>query len=51
MYGQTEATARISCLDPERLDEKLGSAGRPLDNLTVRIVDENGTGPPRRGGR
>jgi acyl-CoA synthetase (AMP-forming)/AMP-acid ligase II len=41
MYGQTEATARISCLDPEYLDEKLGSAGRPLDNLTVRIVDEN----------
>lgn len=41
MYGQTEATARISCLDPERLNEKLGSAGRPLDNLTVRIVDED----------
>jgi len=39
MYGQTEATARISCLDPERLDEKLGSAGQPLDNVTVRIVD------------
>jgi acyl-CoA synthetase (AMP-forming)/AMP-acid ligase II len=42
MYGQTEATARISCLEPEHLDEKLGSAGRPLDNLTVRIVDEDG---------
>jgi acyl-CoA synthetase (AMP-forming)/AMP-acid ligase II len=42
MYGQTEATARITCLDPERLDEKLGSAGAPLDNLTVRIVDEQG---------
>jgi len=41
MYGQTEATARISCLDPEYLDRKLGSAGRPLDNLTLRIVDEN----------
>jgi acyl-CoA synthetase (AMP-forming)/AMP-acid ligase II len=41
MYGQTEATARISCLDPEFLDKKLGSAGRPLDNLTVRIVDED----------
>ena len=40
MYGQTEATARISCLDPRHLDEKLGSAGRPLDNLRVRIVDE-----------
>jgi acyl-CoA synthetase (AMP-forming)/AMP-acid ligase II len=42
MYGQTEATARIACLDPERLEEKLGSAGVPLDNLTVRIVDEQG---------
>ena len=42
MYGQTEATARISCLEPEHLDEKLGSAGRPLDNLKVRITDENG---------
>jgi acyl-CoA synthetase (AMP-forming)/AMP-acid ligase II len=40
MYGQTEATARISCLDSEHLEKKLGSAGRPLDNLTVRILDE-----------
>jgi len=46
MYGQTEATARISCLQPEHLDEKLGSAGRPLDNLTVRIVDEDGKNLP-----
>ena len=42
MYGQTEATARISCLPPERLKEKLGSAGLPLDNIKVRIVDEGG---------
>ncbi len=42
MYGQTEATARISCLNPDRLDEKMGSAGRPLDNLALRIVDEEG---------
>jgi len=42
MYGQTEATARISCLEPSCLDEKTGSAGRPLDNLEVRIVDEQG---------
>jgi acyl-CoA synthetase (AMP-forming)/AMP-acid ligase II len=42
MYGQTEATARITCLDPAHLDAKLGSVGRPLDNLTVRIVDEEG---------
>ena len=42
MYGQSEATARISCLSPERLSDKLGSAGLPLDNLTIRIVDEKG---------
>ncbi|MBZ5499115.1 MAG: acyl--CoA ligase [Acidobacteriia bacterium] len=42
MYGQTEATARISCLPPERLQEKLGSAGVPLDNLTVHIKDDEG---------
>jgi acyl-coenzyme A synthetase/AMP-(fatty) acid ligase len=42
MYGQTEATARISCLEPERWEEKLGSVGQPLDNLVVSIVDERG---------
>jgi acyl-CoA synthetase (AMP-forming)/AMP-acid ligase II len=47
MYGQTEATARISCLEPERWEEKPGSVGRPLDNLMVRIVDEEGNDLPR----
>jgi acyl-CoA synthetase (AMP-forming)/AMP-acid ligase II len=42
MYGQTEATARISCLPPDRLGEKLGSAGLPLDNLQIRIADDKG---------
>ncbi|HTS19878.1 MAG TPA: class I adenylate-forming enzyme family protein [Verrucomicrobiae bacterium] len=42
MYGQTEATARISCLPPERLTQKLGSAGVPLDNLKVAAFDEGG---------
>ena len=42
MYGQTEATARISCLDPAMLDRKLGSVGQPLDNLEVRICDCDG---------
>ncbi|MBV8405924.1 MAG: AMP-binding protein [Gammaproteobacteria bacterium] len=42
MYGQTEATARIACLPPERLEDKPGSVGLPLDNLTVRIVDSGG---------
>ena len=42
MYGQTEATARISCLAPNSWEKKHGSVGRPLDNLTVSIVDEEG---------
>jgi acyl-CoA synthetase (AMP-forming)/AMP-acid ligase II len=46
MYGQTEATARISCMEPERWQEKSGSVGRPLDNLTVSIVDEGGNDLP-----
>jgi long-chain acyl-CoA synthetase len=42
MYGQTEATSRISCLPPDRLGKKLGSVGLPLDNLVIRIVDDEG---------
>lgn len=42
MYGQTEATARISCLSADRLSEKLGSVGLPLDNLKLRVVDDLG---------
>jgi len=42
MYGQTEATARISSLQPDRLADKLGSVGLPLDNVVVRIVDDEG---------
>ena len=42
MYGQTEATARISCMDPDRWLDKPGSVGLPLDNLTVSIADEQG---------
>ncbi|MBV8376382.1 MAG: acyl--CoA ligase, partial [Verrucomicrobia bacterium] len=47
MYGQTEATARISCLPPDRLDDKTGSVGLLLDNLILRIVDEEGIELPK----
>ncbi len=46
MYGQTEATARISCLDPARWHDKAGSVGRPLDNLTIRVTNEQGQEMP-----
>lgn len=42
MYGQTEATARISYLEPTMLTRKLGSIGKPIDGMNVEIRDENG---------
>jgi acyl-CoA synthetase (AMP-forming)/AMP-acid ligase II len=47
MYGQTEATSRISCLDPKFIDEKAGSVGLPLDNLEIRVADESGEALPK----
>jgi long-chain acyl-CoA synthetase len=42
MYGQTEATARLTYLPPERLDEKLGSVGIPIPGVRIQIRGENG---------
>jgi len=42
MYGQTEATARISILPSTDLPQKLGSAGRAIPGGVIRIHDENG---------
>ena len=42
MYGQTEATARLSCLPPALLGEKLGSIGRGIPGVTLRVIDEAG---------
>lgn len=43
MYGQTEATSRLSWLPPERLQEKLGSVGVPVAGVRLRVVREDGT--------
>ncbi|MFY9644285.1 MAG: AMP-binding protein [Terriglobales bacterium] len=42
MYGQTEATARISILPSVDLPRKLGSAGRAIPGGVIRIHDQNG---------
>lgn len=42
MYGQTEATARLSYLPPELLQAKQGSIGRGIPGVTLRVVDEAG---------
>lgn len=42
MYGQTEATARLSYLPPERAAEKAGSIGIPIPGVELRVVDDAG---------
>jgi long-chain acyl-CoA synthetase len=42
MYGATEASARLTALDPDDLSRKLGSIGRPIPNVEIVIVKENG---------
>lgn len=41
MYGQTEASARITYLPPELLFEKMGSAGKGLRHLSLSIRDDD----------
>ncbi len=43
MYGQTEATARLSILDPADLPEKAGSVGRGIPGVRLRVLDESRT--------
>jgi acyl-CoA synthetase (AMP-forming)/AMP-acid ligase II len=43
MYGQTEATARLSYLPPERLDDKLGSIGCGIPGVTLEALDPAGS--------
>jgi acyl-CoA synthetase (AMP-forming)/AMP-acid ligase II len=52
MYGQTEATARLSYLPPEELTQRRGSIGRGIPGVELRVVDDSGSPvPPGRIGR
>lgn len=41
MYGQTEATARLSYLPPEDLTEKLGSIGKGIPGVELRVLNDD----------
>ncbi len=43
MYGQTEGTARLSFLPPERLRDKLGSIGKGLPSARLEVLKADGT--------
>ena len=41
MYGQTEASARLSYLEPDLLGAKLGSIGKAIPGVELDVLDEN----------
>ena len=47
MYGQTEATARLSYLPPDRAQDKRGSIGVAIPGVELQVVDESGRELPR----
>ena len=42
MYGATEASARLTYLEPNRYEEKMGSIGRPIDGVKLKVMDKKG---------
>ena len=42
MYGQTEATARLSYLPPELIHTKTSSIGKAIPNVELKIVNDEG---------
>ncbi len=42
MYGATEATARLSCLPPALLKDKLGSIGKGIPGVELKVLNETG---------
>ncbi len=40
-YGQTEAAPRLTALLPEDSVTKIGSVGKPVSNVAIKIYDEN----------
>jgi acyl-CoA synthetase (AMP-forming)/AMP-acid ligase II len=45
-YGLTEVAGRLCILDAEMIDLKVGSVGKPLDGMTVHVLDETGDESP-----
>jgi acyl-CoA synthetase (AMP-forming)/AMP-acid ligase II len=46
MYGQTEATARLSYLPPEEAERKRGSIGVAIPGVELQVVDDSGAELP-----
>ncbi len=47
MYGATEAAARLTYVEPDRINEKIESIGIPIPDVTMRVLDANGEELPK----
>lgn len=46
MYGATEASARLTYVEPARLREKIDSIGVPVSGVTMKVIDKSGNELP-----
>lgn len=46
MYGATEASARLTYLEPARFWDKMDSIGKPIPGVTLKILDDKGRAVP-----
>jgi acyl-CoA synthetase (AMP-forming)/AMP-acid ligase II len=46
MYGQTEASTRLTCLPPEKVAMKPGSIGRAISGVGIELLDPSGQPVP-----
>ena len=42
MYGATEASARLTFLEPDQFGNKMDSIGKPISGVTLRVLDARG---------
>lgn len=47
MYGATEASARLSYLEPERFHDKMDSIGKAIPGVTLRVMDADSKEVPQ----
>ncbi|MDM8536739.1 class I adenylate-forming enzyme family protein [Desulfobacterales bacterium HSG17] len=47
MYGATEASARLTWLEPALLEKKIDSIGKPIPGVNIKILDKNNNQIPR----
>jgi long-chain acyl-CoA synthetase len=42
MYGATEASARLTYLRPDQFSDKMGSIGKPITGVTLKVINKSG---------